>query len=127
MVKKSMISIDGVWLPNPSGLEVTYTVVDKYALRDLDFLLHREIAAKKIKYTLNWNYIPDSAAFAALWELLASLPEYATITAPHPNGSMHTFEGYLGADMGVTMRSYWDMGEGRMSTWQSLQASLIER
>lgn len=54
-------------------------------------------------------------------------PEYVTITAPHPNGTMHTFEGYVGADMGVTMRSYWDMGAGRMATWQSLQTSLIER
>ena len=127
MPDKCMISVNEVWLPNPSGLEVAYTVMDKYALRDINYKLHREIAAKKIKYTLNWNYIPDSAEFAALWDLLAGLPEYVTITAPHPNGTMHTFEGYLGADMGVTMRSYWDMGEGRMSTWQSLQASLIER
>jgi len=127
MVKKSMIAINDVWLPNPSGLEVRYAVIDKYGMRDLDYKLHREIAAKKIKYVLNWNYIPDSAEFVALWNLLASLPEYASITAPHPDGTMHTFTGYLGADMGVTMRSYWDMGEGRMSTWQSLQASLIER
>lgn len=95
MPDKCMISVDEVWLPNPSGLEVAY--------------------------------IPDSAEFTALWNLLAGLPEYVTITAPHPNGTMHTFEGYVGADMGVTMRSYWDMGAGRMATWQSLQASLIER
>lgn len=81
MPDKCMISVDEVWLPNPSGLEVAYTVIDKYALRDLDYKLHREIAAKKIKYTLNWNYIPDSAEFAALWDLLAGLPEYVTDTA----------------------------------------------
>lgn len=82
MPDKCMISVDEVWLPNPSGLEVAYTVMDKYALRDINYKLHREIAAKKIKYTLNWNYIPDSAEFAALWDLLAGLPEYVTITGP---------------------------------------------
>ena len=124
---KNMVTVNGTWIINPAGVDVVYSVLDKYAERDMNGILHREIAAKKIKYTLNWNYIPDSAEFAALWDLLAGLPEYVTITAPHPNGTMHTFEGYVGADMGVTMRSYWDMGEGRMSTWQSLQASLIER
>ena len=123
----NLIAVNDVWLPNPSGIKVTYSVFDKYADRSMDGLLNREISTKKIKYTLNWNYIPDSAEFVALWNLLASLPEYATITAPHPDGTMHTFEGYVGADIGVTMRSYWDMGEARMSTWQSLQASLIER
>ena len=127
MSNANMISINGTWLPDPSGLEFSHTVIDKYAMRDLDYKLHREIAAKKIKYILNWNYIPDSAAFTALWNLLESLPEFFTVTAPHPNGTIHTFTGYLGADMGVTMRSYWDMVAGRMSTWQSLQASLIER
>ena len=43
MPDKCMISVDEVWLPNPSGLEVAYTVMDKYALRDLDYKLHREI------------------------------------------------------------------------------------
>ena len=49
MPDKCMISVDEVWLPNPSGLEVAYTVIDKYALRDINYKLHREIAAKKIK------------------------------------------------------------------------------
>ena len=57
MPDKCMISVDEVWLPNPSGLEVAYTVMDKYALRDLDYKLHREIAAKKIKYTLSLIHI----------------------------------------------------------------------
>lgn len=123
----NMFAVNGVWLPNPSGLEVTYSVLDKYAERSIDGVLNREIAAKKLKYTLNWPYMPGDAVFINLWETLAALPEYASFTLPHPDGTMHTFEGYLGADLGVTMYRYFDMSEQRMADWQSLKASVIER
>lgn len=127
MADKNMLAVNGVWLPNPSGLEITYNVLDKYAERAMDGRLNREIAAKKLKYTLNWPYMPDNTAFISLWNTLAGLPEFASFTLPHPDGTMHTFEGYLGADLGVTMYSYWDMGAGCEARWQSLQATVIER
>lgn len=127
MAENNILAVNGVWLPNPAGIEVTYSVLDKYAERSMDGKLNREIAAKKIKYTLNWPYMPDNSAFIALWNTLASLPEYATFTLPHPDGTMHTFEGYLGADLGVTMYGYWDMGAKCEARWQSLKASVIER
>lgn len=127
MAENHMLAVNGVWLPSPSGLEVTYNVLDKYAERSMDGRLNREIAAKKLKYTLNWPYMPDNAAFISLWNTLASLPEFASFTLPHPDGAMHTFEGYLGADLGVTMYAYWDMGQGCEARWQSLKATIIER
>ena len=71
--------------------------------------------------------MPGDSVFINLWETLASLPEYASFTLPHPDGTMHTFEGYLGADLGLTMYSYFDMGSKKMANWQSLKASVIER
>lgn len=124
---KDMMAINGVWVPNPDGLEITYSTLDKYAKRNISGQLSRKIAAKKIKYTLNWAYFPEQAEFVALWELLAGLPEYATFTLPDPDGTMRTFVGYVGADISVTMMSYWDMGQGRESRWKSLKATVIER
>ena len=123
----NILAVNGVWLPSPSGLEVTYNVLDKYAKRSMDGKLSRKIAAKKLKYTLNWPYMPNRADFILLWDTLASLPEYAMFTLPHPDGTMHTFQGYVGADLGVTMYSYWDMGRGCEARWKNLKATVIER
>ena len=123
-----MIKINGVEIPTPSGLQVTLSVIDKYAERTVgDYMLQREIAAKKYKYKLNWEYIPESAAFQTLWNTLASLPEFAQFTIPSPSGdNEHSFEGYI-CDMSVTMQSYWDMGEGREARWKSFQVEITER
>ena len=127
MGENNILAVNGVWLPSPSGLEVTYNVLDKYAKRSMDGKLSRKIAAKKLKYTLNWPYMPNSADFILLWDTLASLPEYAMFTLPHPDGTMHTFQGYVGAELGVTMYSYWDMGLGCEARWKNLKATVIER
>jgi len=121
-----MLAVNGVWQPNPAGVEIAYSAMDKIAERDMAGRLYREIAAKKIKYVLNWPYLPDNAAFAAMWNTLAALPEFAWFTLPHPDGTMHTFEGYIG-DMGVTMLSYWDMGTGSQARWKSFKVNIIER
>lgn len=122
-----MLKINGVVVESPAGLEVTYSVLDKYAERTENGKLNREIAAKKLKYQLNWNYIPDSSAFRKLWNTFANLGEFAKFTLPHPNGTNnYTFEGYIG-DMGVTMQSYWDMGQGQQSKWKSFKVNIIER
>ena len=127
MVRKNMMAVNGVWVPDPDGLEVTYSALDKYAKLNMSAQLSRKIAGKKLKYVLNWAYMPERAEFIALWNLLADLPEYAMFTLPHPDGTMHTFQGYLGGDTTVTMMSYWDMGQGCESQWKSLKATVIER
>ena len=68
MGENNILAVNGVWLPSPSGLEVTYNVLDKYAKRSMDGKLSRKIAAKKLKYTLNWPYMPNSADFILLWD-----------------------------------------------------------
>lgn len=35
MVRKNMMAVNGVWVPDPDGLEVTYSVLDKYAKRNM--------------------------------------------------------------------------------------------
>ena len=123
---KNMVTVNGTWIINPAGVDVVYSVLDKYAERDMNGILHREIAAKKIKYTLSWPYMPDNDEFISMWNLFASLPEFANFTVPNPDGTSHTFQGSIG-DMSVTMLSYWDMGQGRQSRWKSFKVSVIER
>ena len=123
---KNMVTVNGTWIINPAGVDVVYSVLDKYAERDMNGILHREIAAKKIKYTLSWPYMPDNDEFISMWNLFASLPEFANLTVPNPDGTSHTFQGYIG-DMSVTMLSYWDMGQGCQSRWKSFKVSVIER
>ena len=123
-----MLKINGVEMPTPSGLQVSLAAIDKYAERTVgDYRLQREIAAKKIKYQLNWEYLPESEEFKLLWNTLANLPDFARFTIPNPNGSNdYTFEGYIG-DMSVTMQSYWDMGQGKQARWKSFKVNVIER
>ena len=123
---KNMVTVNGTWIINPAGVDVVYSVLDKYAERDMNGILHREIAAKKIKYTLSWPYMPDNDEFISMWNLFASLPEFANFTVPNPDGTSHTFQGYIG-DMSVTMLSYWDMGQACQSRWKSFKVSVIER
>lgn len=123
---KNMVTVNGTWIINPAGVDVVYSVLDKYAERDMNGILHREIAAKKIKYTLSWPYMPDNDEFISMWNLFASLPEFANFTVPNPDGTSHTFQGYIG-DMSVTMLSYWDTGQGCQSRWKSFKVSVIER
>ena len=123
---KNMVTVNGTWIINPAGVDVVYSVLDKYAERDMNGILHREIAAKKIKYTLSWPYMPDNDEFISMWNLFASLPEFANFTVPNPDGTSHTFQGYIG-DMSVTMLSYWDMGQWCQSRWKSFKVSVIER
>lgn len=123
---KNMVTVNGTWIINPAGVDVVYSVLDRYAERDMNGILHREIAAKKIKYTLSWPYMPDNDEFISMWNLFASLPEFANFTVPNPDGTSHTFQGYIG-DMSVTMLSYWDMGQGCQSRWKSFKVSVIER
>ena len=123
---KNMVTVNGTWIINPAGVDAVYSVLDKYAERDMNGILHREIAAKKIKYTLSWPYMPDNDEFISMWNLFASLPEFANFTVPNPDGTSHTFQGYIG-DMSVTMLSYWDMGQGCQSRWKSFKVSVIER
>lgn len=113
--------------PDPDGLEVTYSVLDKYAKRNMVRPAKPEDRREKTEICLELAYMPERAEFIALWNLLADLPEYAMFTLPHPDGTMHTFQGYLGADTTVTMMSYWDMGQGCESRWKSLKATVIER
>lgn len=52
MVRKNMMAVNGVWVPDPDGLEVTYSVLDKYAKRNMSAQLSRKIAGKKLEICL---------------------------------------------------------------------------
>ena len=125
---REIIAVNGIWLPDPDGVEAGHNVMDKYALRAVqNGLLHREIAAKKYDFTLNWSLFDDPSAYTEVWRALDSLSEYATFRILHPSGDGYVvFEGYTTGPK-ATMQSYYSIDGQMFSRWRSLKASIIER
>lgn len=124
---KNMIKINGVWIPSPAGLDISLEALDKYAERTEDGQLQRKMVGKKLKYSLNWEYIPDSTEFNEFWALLAATGEFFSFVAPTPDGkNTNEIEAYIGP-MSTTMMSYYDIGQQRQARWKSFKANIIER
>lgn len=126
-VPKNMIKINGVWIPSPAGLDISLEAVDKYAQRTENGQLQRKMLAKKYKYNLNWEYIPDNVEFNEFWAMLAETGEFFSFVAPTPDGNnTHEMEAYIGP-MSTTMMSYYDIGQQRQARWKSFKANIVER
>lgn len=128
MAERGIISVNGMWLPNPDGVEAGHNVLDKYALRAIhDALLHREIAGKKYNYDLNWTMFSDDSDYTEAWRILDQLGRYATFRILSPDGNGYIeFDGYTTGPK-ATMQSYYSMGEQARSQWRSLKVSIVER
>ena len=123
----SILEINGREIhPAPTAIEATLSALDKYAERDVNTgLLQREIASKKWKYTISWDFFEDQSEFNILWNILANIGEFATFRLPDPNsGKKITIEGYIG-DITTPMRAFVKQGE--ISVWKSLKVNIIER
>lgn len=126
-IPSNMIKVNGVWIPSPSGLDISLESLDKYAERTEDGLLQREMVGKKLKYQLNWQYIPDAVQFNEFWAMLAETGEFFEFVAPTPDGNnAKAIEAYIGP-MSTTMQSYYDIGKQRQARWKSFKANIIER
>ena len=91
------ISIDGHYFDIPMvSLKRTADVLDKYAERTEDGVLHRELIGVYYNYTLN---VGSSTAFGnddydILWDKLTEPVPFHEISLPVKNGT-YTFTGYI--------------------------------
>lgn len=107
-----MITIDGTtYAIGVLSIQRKAEVLDKYAERSEDGVLHREILGVYFNYTLELGTITDTAVYAALWDKLTEPEEFHTVTVPDESGD-YTFTAYL---VGVSdevrkisgVKNYW--------------------
>jgi hypothetical protein len=90
-----MIIIDGETYTLPI-LSITRRadVLDKYAERTQDGVLHREIIGVYFNYQLKFGSSTDTAEYARLWNKLTEPVEFHTVTVPDEDGDF-TFTAYF--------------------------------
>lgn len=122
------MQVNGIWLPCPAQLDVNTEDLDIDSFRTTDGLMHRQRISKKIKLSVSWNVIPQSNEFYSLYQVLDNLPEFFTVTFPHPNGNnFYSITAYRGNPLSVSMRSFYNTENGNISKWQNLKVNFIER
>jgi hypothetical protein len=89
------IIIDGTTYDIPVlGISRTADVLDKYAERTEDGVLHREIIGVYYNYILKFGQTTDVAEYAALWTKLTEAVEFHAVTVPDESGD-YTFNAYF--------------------------------
>lgn len=107
-----MIVIDGVNFNVPVlGISRTADVLDKFAERTADGILHREIIGVYFNFQLAFGQTTDTVEYAALWNKLTEPVEFHTVTVPDIAGD-YTFTAYFsGISDGVRkvtgVANYW--------------------
>jgi hypothetical protein len=91
-----MITIDGEQFDIPvlSPIKRKADVLDKYAERSVDGVLHREIIGVYFNYSLNFGSSANVTEYARLWEKLTEPVEFHTVTVPDEDGN-YTFTAYF--------------------------------
>lgn len=75
-----------------TSLKRTADVLDKYAYRDENGDLHREVIGTYYNYTLSIGVINNDELYNKLFDVLAEPVAYHVVTLPHDN---YKFEGYF--------------------------------
>jgi hypothetical protein len=111
--------IDGTTYAIPV-IELTRTadVLDKYAERTNDGILHREIIGVYFNYKLKLGSTTDTVAYAALWQKLSEPTEFHTVTLPAESGSF-TFKAYF-SKVGDTLSK-----QKTANVWKNLVVDFI--
>jgi predicted ATP-grasp superfamily ATP-dependent carboligase len=94
-------------------------VLDKYAERCEDGILHREIIGVYFNYQLSFGSTTDTAEYAALWDKLTEAEEFHTVTVPDESGD-YTFTAYF-ASVGDELRKT----KSAANFWKSLTVHFI--
>jgi len=90
-----MIIIDDVEYDVPIiSMRRTAAVLDKYAERTADGILHREIIGVYYNYYLEFGTITDMQKYAAVWYKLTAPQEFHTIKLEDEEG-MYEFKAYI--------------------------------
>lgn len=70
-------------------------VLDKYAERTEDGILHREIIGVYFNYELAFGRTQDTTEYAALWSKLTEPVEFHDVIVPDVDGTPLTFTAYF--------------------------------
>jgi hypothetical protein len=90
-----MIIIDGETYNIPIlSINRRADVLDKYAERTQDGVLHREIIGVYFNYQLKFGSTTDTTEYARLWNKLTEPVEFHTVTVPDEDGDF-TFTAYF--------------------------------
>ena len=90
-----MIKIDGITYNIPiMELSRKADVLDKYANRTEDGILHREIIGVYFNYQLKLGSTTNQAEYAKLWDKLTQPEEFHEVTVPDEKGD-YTFKAYF--------------------------------
>jgi hypothetical protein len=118
-----MIVIDGTSYDIPVvELSRKADVLDKFAERTEDGVLHREIIGVYFNYTLKFGSPVTSAqrtVYQALWAKLTEATEFHTVTVPDEDGDF-TFTAYF-SNVGDTLRKI----KPSVNYWKDLTVNFI--
>ncbi len=122
-----MISINGIWLPTPDGLDITLNPLDKYTSErnPQTGILYREMVGKYWQFDIHWTYAENVERMNKIWNTLMATSEYFDVNLPLPTGERKTINCYH-APLKVSMRSYWSIGQQKVADWLNISTSLID-
>lgn len=90
-----MITIDGTAYNVPvTKMKRSADVLDKYAERTIDGVLHREVIGVYFNYQVEFGSPATMADYVALWEKLTEPVEFHTVIIPDEDGNL-TFSAYI--------------------------------
>jgi hypothetical protein len=115
-----MITIDSTDYNIPIlSIRRTADILDKYAERTEDGVLHREIIGVYFNYQIKFGRTNDTAEYAALWAKLTEAEEFHTVTVPDENGD-YTFTAYFSNISDEMLRT-----TSAKNFWKSLTVNFI--
>jgi hypothetical protein len=115
-----MITIDGTSYNIPVlNIQRKAEVLDKYAERSEDGVLHREILGVYFNYTLELGQTTDTSAYAALWDKLTEPEEFHTVIVPDESGD-YTFTAYFAGVSDELRKTI-----GAKNYWKGLKVNFI--
>ena len=113
-----MLKIDGnTYNVGVVSLSRTADVLDSYAERTEDGVLHRGIIGVYYNYSLQLAPSTDPAEYARLWRKLTEPVEFHTVTVPDESGE-YTFTAYF-SSVGDTLM----MKRAGKSLWKGLKVN----
>lgn len=110
MVYYGMLTVNGYAYPSPAKFKYDHEDIDADAGRNMLGTMLRNRIASKRKLTIEWDYIPDTAAYRLFVTRMESLPENFSITFPHPSGDKMTITAYRGNPFSCELLAYFDNG-----------------
>lgn len=118
-----MIIIDGITYDVPvKRIRRAADILDKYAERTEDGILHRELIGVYFNYQLELGRTTNTTEYAALWLKLTEPVEFHTVTVPDEDATPLTFTAYF-ANVSDELRKETDV----KTFWQDLTVNFISK